>query len=125
MWRPIGACSPLLERSSTPEHDGSYDSVEQFVDATPYRGAQLHLAAAARAEVPNGSSARLYLIVEENGNTVAIEAMRERPIARRGWHEYDIEVPISAKATGLYVGAALMGRGSVCIDNVELRASGQ
>jgi len=112
----------LLQRSSAPEHDGTYGTIEQYVDATRFRGARLHYSAAVRAEVPKGSSARLYLIVDESGNTVAIEAMRDRPITRRGWQRYEIEVPLSAKATGLYVGVALMGKGSVCIDKMELRA---
>jgi erythromycin esterase len=113
----------LLQRSSAPQHDGSYGTVEQYLDAKLYRGARLQLSAAVRAEVPKGSSARLYLIVDENGNTVAMETMRERPITKRGWQQYESEVPISAKATGLYVGVALMGSGSVCFDKLQLRAS--
>ena len=116
-------CCGLLQRSSAPQHDGSYGTVEQYLDAKLYRGARLQLSAAVRAEVPKGSSARLYLIVDENGNTVAMETMRERPITKRGWQQYESEVPISAKATGLYVGVALMGSGSVCFDKLQLRAS--
>ena len=110
-----------LTRKTPLVHDSSYGVFEQYVDAKPYRGQHLHLHAAVRAETPTGSNARLYLLVEEGFKTVAAETMRSRPITRRGWHDYDIEVPVSQAATGVWVGGALMGAGSACFDEMKLR----
>jgi hypothetical protein len=51
-----------------------------------------------------------------------METMRARPITRRGWDDTELEVPISASATAMFIGGARMGRGSVCFDDFRLRA---
>jgi hypothetical protein len=55
-------------------------------------------------------------MVEKDFDYLLVETMRERPITKSGWHDYEIEVPVPATATAMFVGGALMGRGSVCFD---------
>jgi hypothetical protein len=75
--------------------------------------------------VPRGSSARLYILVEEKFRTLAAETMRDRPIVRPGWHDYELEVSVPMSATSMWIGGALMGRGGACFDEFRLRGEPQ
>lgn len=115
----------LLSRKSPVLHDGAYGVFEQHVDATPFRGQRLHLTAAVRAQVPLGSSVRLYVLVEEKWRLVGANTMRDRPIVRPGWHDVELEVAVPANATSMWIGAALFGSGSACFDEFRLRGEPQ
>jgi hypothetical protein len=93
----------------------------QVIDATPYRGKKLTYRADVRADVAQGSVARLLVRVHRTDcGTSFRDDMGNHPITKSAWSPYEIQAPIALDARDIEFGMQLMGQGAAWIDNISM-----
>lgn len=99
-----------------------FGSISQGMDATPYRGQEVMLEAAVRADVAGGGNqAQLWLRVDRPGEGRGFfDNMQDRPITANEWRRYRITGAVADDAEGIVVGAFLAGRGEAWFDDFRL-----
>src|SRR5262245_17343880 len=131
-WQHLGVASRALKtiyrsvrlNRTVPADSTSpaFGPIHQSVDAVPLRGKTVRLRAALRARVASGQgSGALWLRVDrERGRPGLFDDMSDRRVVRDEWTEAEIVGVVDADAEEMYVGAFLMGRGIVDVDDVRL-----
>jgi hypothetical protein len=93
----------------------------QVVDATQYRGKRLIYRADVRADVAQGSVARLLVRVHRaDCGTSFRDDMGNHPITVNAWSPYEIQAPIALDARDIEFGMQLIGQGAAWIDNISM-----
>jgi hypothetical protein len=93
----------------------------QIIDATQYRGKRLTYRADVRAEVAQGSVARLLVRVHRTDcDTSFFDNLGNHPITESAWSPYEIQAPIGLDARDIEFGLQLMGQGAAWIDNISM-----
>ena len=111
----------LLRAPHVERHVG----LSQNVDVTLYRGRVLTFRASVRAEVPDGSEARLFVrIHREDGRTSFFDDMGRFPVRSSAWHFYEIPAPIGRDASDVEFGMQLTGQGEAWIDHITVDFTG-
>ena len=124
-----GSVSLTLVRRE--ETDAPFGNVMRVIDATPYRGRRVMLAARIRAEGPPEGLAMMWLRADLNDGTMgAFDNMQDRPILRAAdgddtWSEAVIELEIEPTARNLALGFMSVGGATLFIDSARLETSGE
>jgi hypothetical protein len=93
----------------------------QVIDAAQYRGKKMTYRADVRADVAQGSVARLLVRVHRtNCSTSFLDDMGNHPIKGGAWSAYEIQAPIAPDAQDIEFGIQLMGQGAAWIDNISM-----
>jgi len=93
----------------------------QVIDATQYRGKKLTYRADVRADVAQGSVARLLVRVHRTDCSTSFrDDMGNHPITGGGWSPYEIQAPIALDAQDIEFGIQLIGTGAAWIDNISM-----
>lgn len=102
----------------------AFGSLEQRLDAAPYRGRRVRYRAWVRSELAGPGWAGIWLRVDRpNGVTGFFENMEARPIrGRTGWTEYEIRGEVAPDAQAVTVGMLLVGAGQAWLDDAALDA---
>jgi len=114
----------MISRTPGRHYGEMYGSLNQRIDATPYRGKQIKLHGTARINFSDsGSKAYLWLrIMNKNfGNyTITFRDNMARLITTHEWHDYEIigDVPLDAET--IDYGFALLGEGEAWLDSVSI-----
>jgi hypothetical protein len=90
----------------------------QSVQAEAYRGRRLRFSIAMRAEALGGPGAGPWVLV--NGPQGMLTHDERVEMLGASWQRRSIEFAVPAQATGIEVGATLLGAGRVCIDDARL-----
>lgn len=116
----------VITRKPGRHYGERFGSLEQEIDATPYRGKRIGLRAAVsvQGESP-GAAAYLWLRVARNlsaPNPVAFQDnMADRPITTRQWREYEMVADVPEDAETIHYGMAFVGNGRARLDSVSLK----
>jgi hypothetical protein len=95
--------------------------LSQVIDATQYRGKKLTYRADVRADVPQGSAARLLVRIHRSDcGTSFRDDMGNHPITGSAWSPYEIQAPIALDARDIEFGMQLIGQGTAWIDNISM-----
>ena len=94
----------------------------QSIDATPYRGKTVRLAALARSEVSTDQAgAALVLRIDLPSGYGFFDNMEGRLIRNAEWHEYSIEGPVAENAVSIFIGVKAQNGGvNAGFDDVRL-----
>lgn len=112
------------EKAAGNVRDEEYAALQQLLDARSFVGTRLTLTFSARTELrPGAPGARAYLRVDGPFSLLTAATMREAPIVKRAWSQYQVSVDVPARATQIWVGLALMGAGTACFDALRLDAA--
>jgi hypothetical protein len=110
------------------ESEGSrFGTVTQGIDdATPYRGHEVRLRAAIRAEVEGaGNQGQLWMRVDRaSGERGFFSKMADRPVTSSDWSVHEITGTVAGDATAIYFGGLLGGDGMVWLDDFEVAVRG-
>ncbi len=109
-------------RSVRDNRSGNLAFLYQIVDASPHRGEILTFRAAVRADVTDGSVARLLVRIHRNDCTTSFrDDMGDHPVTANSWNYYQITSPIVVfDARDIEFGMQLIGHGTAWIDNITL-----
>ncbi|SNY59667.1 C-terminal processing protease CtpA/Prc, contains a PDZ domain [Arsukibacterium tuosuense] len=96
----------------------------QFVDATAYRGMEIKLVAALKAEGGKANNnAHLLLRVDRPNNQFgAMNYMADRPVTSAQWQSAQINGYVDKDAEKILIGAMLMGQGKAWFGSFQLYA---
>ncbi len=99
-----------------------FGTVTQWTDAAPFRGKEVRLRAAVRAQTDRkGHQAQLWLRVDRiDGNRGFFDNMSDRPIVSQAWQAYEITGTVAQDAEKIYFGCLLLGYGTAWVDGFEL-----
>jgi erythromycin esterase len=105
-----------------------FGSLEQTIDARPFRGKRIKLSAAVRTEVEGPANrAHLWLHVRKEGFTPAsllfADDMADRPITTRAWQVFEIVGDVPKDAVSINYGLALIGVGRAWLDSAALEVA--
>jgi hypothetical protein len=93
----------------------------QIIDAIQYRGKNLTYRADVRADIAQGSMARLLVRVHRSDcSTSFFDNLGDHPITGSAWSPYQIRAPIGQDARDIEFGMQLMGQGAAWIDNISM-----
>jgi C-terminal processing protease CtpA/Prc len=97
-------------------------AIVQSIDATPYRGKTVRLAALARAEVSSDQAgAALVLRIDLPKGYGFFDNMEGRLIRNAQWQEYSIEGPVAENAVSIFIGVKAQNGGvNAGFDDVRL-----
>lgn len=117
-----GRACALLKRAD--DADASFANLMQSLDATPYRGKRIELAASIRTA--GTGAAQMWLRVDRPGGAMGFfDNMDDRPIRGEAWAAYTIRADVADDAVGIALGVFLVkGPGRAWIDGVSLRVLG-
>jgi hypothetical protein len=97
----------------------------QVIDAAPHRGQVLRFRAAVRADVAQGSMARLLVRVHRKDCSTSFrDDMGDHPITAGAWAFYEIQAPVALDAGDIEFGMQLVGQGAAWIDNISMDFAG-
>lgn len=103
-----------------------FGNIMQAIDATPYRGKQIHYRAAVKMEGVQGqlqAQAQLWMRVDKKGGGFSFfDNMDDRPITSNQWGYYEIVGEVDAQAETIYIGMILLGKGKAWLDDVTFEA---
>ncbi len=122
----LGAPGPYssirLNRQAPAAGGSRFGAVSQRVEASAYRGMELRLRAALRADTSwSGSQGQLWLRVDRrNQQRGFFDNMSDRPVRSGDWEVVEISGTIASDADWIVLGAILPGEGRIWIDQVEL-----
>jgi carboxyl-terminal processing protease len=121
-----GKLSARLFRSGRGATDApNFGSMNQTIDAAPYRGHRIRFRAAVRARPATGGWAGLWIRVDRQGDRRgAFENMKERPIASTDWTFYEVGGVVAPDAMTIIFGLLLSGDGEASIDTASLEDLG-
>jgi C-terminal processing protease CtpA/Prc len=107
-----------LEVSTGP----GFGTIIQSLDATPYRGRSIKLAAKLRAVVDGrGNQAHMWLRVDRPERQMGFfDNMGDRPVTSAEWQDVEIVGDVANDASHVVYGGFLSGRGSAWVDDVQL-----
>lgn len=116
-------CAVLRHRVDDPQ---GFVALLKRVDAEPFRGRRLRIAATVRAERVEGWAALMIRLDDgASGETVAFDNMIDRPIrGTRGWASASVVVDVPADDVRATIGVLLSGRGTVWVDDFRLEEVG-
>ena len=127
-WQHRGLGNPgpyrsrRLNRLSDTPRDSSFGTVIQTIDAAPYRGMEIKLEGAVRAEVQgSGNRAQLWLRVDRPGEQMGFfDNMQDRPVTSSEWGTYTITGEVAGNAEEVAFGGFLFGEGKAYFDSFRL-----
>ena len=111
------------ERSLRIENIGPepYGALAQIVDVRPYRGKVARMTGWLKTRDANDNGAVLTLLMLRGGATAAQNFMQDSPVkGSTEWKRYTITLPVAEGADRLEIGAMLLGRGALWLDDIEL-----
>jgi C-terminal processing protease CtpA/Prc len=131
-WQHLGVRlpgQPSIYRSKRTNREarfssgGVFGTIIQWVDATPYRGKAVKLAASIRAEVEGeGNQGQMWLRVDRAGGERGFfNNMGDRPVTSSEWGDHEIIGAIAEDATRVVFGCFLLGKGRVWVDDFRLQ----
>ncbi len=130
--RPFdGARAAVIRRDQADEIGEASGSVLQRVDASAYRGRQVRLRAAARAELADGDIAFLRLrihapeYVDHDPADIIFDSLDEYRVASSEWRVFEIEADVPEGAGMISYGLFLVGSGAVWLDAVSFEVMDQ
>ncbi|MCC7328254.1 MAG: hypothetical protein IT521_15775 [Burkholderiales bacterium] len=98
-----------------------YGAIAQIIDARPYAGKVARLTGWLKTRGADDNGAVLTLLVQRGGATTAQNFMQDSPVkGSTGWTRYTITLPVAEGAERLEIGAMLLGRGTLWLDDAEL-----
>ena len=116
-----GICSARL--SLPGESEAPFGNLMRTMDATPYRGKHVRLAAKVRVEGV-GARAMMWLRVDRpQGRMGFFDNMGDRPVVAPKWTAALIDGEIDADAERLALGVMSLGGGTVYVDEMSLTVS--
>lgn len=100
----------------------SFGTITQVIDALKYRGKEIKLQAAVKANVTgNNNQGQLWLRVDRISKEKGFfDNMYDRPITSTGWQRYTIVGKVDEDAERIVFGAFLKGEGKVWVDDFNL-----
>lgn len=114
----------MISRKSGRHYGEMYGSLNQRIDATPYRGKQIKLHGTARINFSYpDSKAYLWLrLMKKSYSNYSITFRDDmaRLINTTEWHDYVIAGDVSLDAETIDFGLAFMGEGKVWLDSVSI-----
>jgi erythromycin esterase len=121
-----GAQAVVIRRSPEAGYGETVGELQQWVDATPWRGQQVTLSAFVRVEPatpPGGAYLWLQVMAQEPWwMPVAFENMADRPITAPEWRRYEVSVDVPDNAGTINFGFAVVGEAAAWLDGVALEA---
>ncbi|NLO19079.1 MAG: hypothetical protein GX121_04265 [Ignavibacteria bacterium] len=117
----------LMLYNDNPIEEKKFGIVQQMIDAKNYRGKKVYFKAAVKVEPASLlGTANLFMRVYLPGNVDAFyEAMKDSPIVRSDWNEYEIEGEVHPEAEIIRFGAMLRGGGILWIDAADFGIIGE
>jgi erythromycin esterase len=117
-----GAAAYIKSVSSAPT---SFATINQGLNASPYRGKRLRWSAWVMTQSVNGSDVGLWMRVDGADVTTAFDNMSSRPLSGTAdWHQVSIVLDVAPSALGIAVGALMNGTGTLLVDDVRLEVVG-
>ena len=114
----------MISRTPGRHYGEMYGSLNQRIDATPYRGRQIKLHGTARINFSDlDSKAYLWLRVIKKSNsnyTISFRDDMARLIDTNKWHDYEIVSDVPSDAETIDYGLALLGEGEAWLDSVSI-----
>jgi len=99
-----------------------FGTIGQSIDAAPYRGRGIKLAAKMRAVVSGEENqGHMWLRVDRpDGQRGFFDNMGDRPVTSADWQPVEIVGSVAEDASRIFFGCFLMGRGEVWVDDFQL-----
>ena len=115
----------MIRPKPGPRYGEPFGSLEQTIDAKPFRGKRIKFSAAVRTEVEGqGNRAHLWLHVRKEGFSPAsllfADDMADRPITTREWRVFEMVGDVPKDAVSIDYGLALIGVGRAWLDSAAL-----
>jgi hypothetical protein len=111
---------PCITIKSGPEPT-DFAALAQLVKANAYRGKRLRFSAAVRSLNLENMAALFMRVGGENGDMLAFDNMRDRPITgTNDWKHYAIVLDVAEKAHGIMFGILSSMKGQVWMADVHL-----
>ena len=115
---PHGGTRSLRIENVGPE---PYGALAQIVDARPYAGKVARLTGWLKTRDADDNGAVLTLLMLRGGATAAQNFMEDSPVkGSTEWKRYTITLPVPKGVDRIEIGAMLLGRGTLWLDDVEL-----
>jgi hypothetical protein len=100
--------------------------LRQAVKADQYLGQRIRLTGFIKTEKVEEWSALWARIDGEQGNRLALDNMKERPITgTTDWRRYDIVLDVPANSVAISFGVVLAGRGQIWADDLQIETVGR
>jgi hypothetical protein len=110
----------IVARSATPLMPG-WGSIEQVIDATPYRGHRVRLRASARVETNSRfGGAELFMDTETTEIVPLATTMLGQSLRSPEWTRKELVIDVGENAAALRFGLAVTGDTKAWLDSVEL-----
>ncbi|MBN2206475.1 MAG: peptidase S41, partial [Candidatus Aminicenantes bacterium] len=112
--------SVRLNRKTPLASEETFGTITQCLDATPFRGGEIRLRAAAKAVAGSG---QVWLRVDrESDRPGFFDNMGDRPVRVDRWGQHEITGPVASDATQVCFGFLLSGAGEVYADDFRISA---
>lgn len=119
--------SARLHRQVEMPTEQNFGAIGQQVDATSYRGKEVRLQAAVKAEVRGDENqAQLWLRVDRPNQEVGFfDNMQDRPITAASWETHTVTGTVAEDAERIVFGGFLSGTGKAWFDDIRLQVRGR
>lgn len=105
--------------------DNSFGAVGYALPAD-YAGKEVELRGYMKFKDVDGGYVGLMLRIDGDSGQLQFDNMKARDIkGTSDWAEYSVKLPLSEKATAIYVGAVLTGSGKLWVDGLQVLIDGQ
>ncbi|MBO0798155.1 MAG: erythromycin esterase family protein [Blastocatellia bacterium] len=119
-----GKACALISRPKGKHYGEMVGGFGQRIDATPYRGKNIRLRAAARSDlsgIDNMSWLRLNIFRKVSGpRAIAFDSLDKCPVRSAEWNNYEIIAAVPEDADTIVYGLYLVGEGKVWLDSVSV-----